>query len=176
MNEDDSLRRLREELGEMGVDDLPPEVIGEIERARLTGGKVRIPRSALDRSDLNAASRRVSVTRSTVNGQTRTEIRETGSDGVERVYSSMEEAPAELRAWIERAGAGLAPGSPPPGWVDGPGGSPPRPAARVERIRPVEAFTGERPEAGTGFRTFLLALIAAALLAILGVLTWMAVR
>lgn len=176
MNKDDSLRRLREELAEMGLGDLPPEVMGEIEQARRSGRNVSIPLSSLDRSDINARSRRVSVTRRTVNGRTETEIRETGTDGVERVYGSLDEAPADLRAWVERAGPGPPPASPPAGWGDGPAGPRPRPAAGVERIPTVEVFPGGRSAPGSGFRTFLLALIATALLAILGVLIWMAVR
>lgn len=175
MNEDDGLRRLRVELEEMGLDDLPPEVMGEIERARLTGGRVRVPRFALDRSDLNAASRRVSVTRSTVNGQSRTEIRETGADGVERVYRSLEEAPAELRAWIERFGPADAPGGP-ASFALGDAG-PVRGEPRRASGFPVEpVFPGAVEHGGSGLKIFLLTVIALALVGILGVLVWMAVR
>jgi hypothetical protein len=173
MDADQSLRRLREELDQLGLGDLPAEVMQEIEQAGLAGGRVRLPLSALDRSDLHASSRRVSVTRRTVNGATRTEIRETGPDGVERVYRSLDEAPPELRAWIERTGAGLPPA--PPGWADAAGQADARTTA-AGSIPVVDPFPVARSPGGSGVRTILLGVIAAALLAILGVLVWIAVK
>lgn len=121
MDGEESLRRLREELEAMGYNDLTPEMLLAIDADLKRDGFGEVGGDltpALVDEDEPArpgptgpGSRHVSVSERRVNGKKILEIRDLDEDGVERVYDSLDDAPEDVRAFIEWAESGASPGA-----------------------------------------------------------------